>query len=849
MVARALSATYMGTYALGLWLENTGTAPETGGTLTSETEPNDTMTTANDASTSWRQVQYFSRTAGTNASGDIDNFQFQFNAGDLVSVNIHGTSSPNWRPRVALLNSNGTVVALEDGTSTGPTVDSPIYAFIVPTSGVYYVQVQAASGSGAYNADVYLSTAVPIPPQSNEADYYNVTLAAGDTVNVGLKLFAMGSVHVALQDPATGNWISGTAGSSNWNEAIRDYVAPSDGAYILKITGETITNYSLVVTQNAALDLEPNTLALPQDISATRTILGAVPDDDYYSFSVDAGERLVISTATPSGGLNEFVNNLDAKIYLYDNSGTELASDDNSAPDLCNAMLAYTFTDAGSYKVRVSAADGTSGEYVLSIVTLEPQDVRFILTDIPTAGLIQSTLPSQAELDIVEDHPFYGEIWVRSNASNPINIGGGAVTVNFNPAYGKILSIEPVNANWTDSGKGIIDNAAGTLTGLTRQAVAPWLGDDEWVLFARVQISGKAPVDEVGHMFGPYDMNLVVAEANFTEMGITQPASVVADTAKSFAVIYDVDDNGRIISGDFGLFSAAYRGIVGSPEDPVTGPFYTWADFDGSGKVTSGDLGFFSGSYRKYTSEIDFYNMPERYRSPAGPIGVRPNDDTRVYAVRIPISASTESAVTSESPAAVVVVSNAPAQASCVAITTSLPPVVPTAAVSTYITSTLQTPATVEYVLPAVSGSEETIPQVATALPQRIPQANIPVASSAIAVNTLSALAVNTVASPREAAVDRMFNNPVLQPKKSSVEYTVDKPIVSNQAQRLALHDEVLKNTAVAFLSGSPQVAENNTSTYADESNLVNRALNFDFNVVEVLAKAQLRRRPGIFSK
>ena len=59
-----------------------------------------------------------------------------------------------------LMNSAGTVLALEDGTSTNdiPTVGtaitvSPIYAYRIPTTGTYYVGVQSNSGTGAYALD------------------------------------------------------------------------------------------------------------------------------------------------------------------------------------------------------------------------------------------------------------------------------------------------------------------------------------------------------------------------------------------------------------------------------------------------------------------------------------------------------------------------------------------------------------------------------------------------------------------------------------------------------------------------------------------------------------------------
>src|SRR5204863_125649 len=76
----------VGNYELGVYLENAGAAPLTGGSLTTETEPNDTAATANDASASWRHIQYVSTTAGQTASGDSDLFGYPFSAGNLVSI-------------------------------------------------------------------------------------------------------------------------------------------------------------------------------------------------------------------------------------------------------------------------------------------------------------------------------------------------------------------------------------------------------------------------------------------------------------------------------------------------------------------------------------------------------------------------------------------------------------------------------------------------------------------------------------------------------------------------------------------------------------------------------------------
>jgi hypothetical protein len=160
-VKRSTTAVTAGTYALNLWLENSGTTPTTDGTLTDETEANDYLSTANDASSSWRLVQYRSTTAGTiSSSSDVDYYSYYFTAGDLVTFNVASTSSLD--AKVSLYYGSSTLVGLEDGTSVFASpynLNAPLYCYIVPTTGTYYLKV-ASSGTttGSYTADVYLAS-------------------------------------------------------------------------------------------------------------------------------------------------------------------------------------------------------------------------------------------------------------------------------------------------------------------------------------------------------------------------------------------------------------------------------------------------------------------------------------------------------------------------------------------------------------------------------------------------------------------------------------------------------------------------------------------------------------------
>lgn len=179
-----------GTYQVGVWLENVGNAPLSGELVSTETEPNNTIATATDVSRSWRRAAYLSSTSGTiSTSGDFDWFAYRFTAGDMVTVNIDSTSSLD--ARVWLYDSSGTVVALEDGTSSFSSpynLDSPIYAFIVPATGTYFVRVGAYTGTGSYNADVYLSSFTG-PPVASEWDTYYGQIS----LNIGPQMYGVNS--------------------------------------------------------------------------------------------------------------------------------------------------------------------------------------------------------------------------------------------------------------------------------------------------------------------------------------------------------------------------------------------------------------------------------------------------------------------------------------------------------------------------------------------------------------------------------------------------------------------------------------------------------------------------------
>ncbi|HXJ75808.1 MAG TPA: choice-of-anchor J domain-containing protein, partial [Candidatus Dormibacteraeota bacterium] len=94
--------------------------------------------------------------------------------------------------------------------------------------------------------------------------------------------------------------------------------------------------------------------------------VGSAVDDDWYSFNVvTTAIPLRVETSTPSDGSGAFVNVLNPHIELYSPSNVLIASG-SLLPDGRNEFIQVTPSVTGTYKVRVTAEGGTSGEYFLS---------------------------------------------------------------------------------------------------------------------------------------------------------------------------------------------------------------------------------------------------------------------------------------------------------------------------------------------------------------------------------------------------------------------------------------------------------------------------------------------------
>jgi len=245
-------------------------------------------------------------------------------------------------------------------------------------------------------------------------------------------------------------------------------------------------------------------------------------------------------------------------------------------------------------------------------------DVRLVRSTTATdAGGEAAALPDN-ELWLHEWEPYWAEIWVTTSATST-----GVVEVQLSLDYATTLtSADAVeyNTSFTPIGTPVIDDTAGTITGIHATTAVGGLGDDRPVLLARVRFiptaNDEAAVDVAGQSIGPYALTVTPTAASAAlDGGALHPADVAGANVALWAVPYDVDDSGMIDFGDFSFFTPVFGQSVSPAE-----PFSWWADFDRSDLVDFGDFAFFSPNFAKSKPDASLVfppNYPEAWRPPA----------------------------------------------------------------------------------------------------------------------------------------------------------------------------------------------------------------------------------------
>jgi outer membrane protein assembly factor BamB len=210
-------------------------------------------------------------------------------------------------------------------------------------------------------------------------DWYSFTLDDGQTTTLGMAAASPSNLTMELYDGSLTLLATGTA-AANLDQVINNFAdATTNGVpdtYYARTTSDSASDYSLVVTRDAAFDIEANdSFATGQNISGVDVALGSLDagsgggldQADFYAVNLNQGDRLQVTTHTPfDDPSKQPVNGLDPRLVIFDPSESQVASDSNSAPDGHNAQLTFTAATSGEYRIQVLAEAG-DGEYLVDV--------------------------------------------------------------------------------------------------------------------------------------------------------------------------------------------------------------------------------------------------------------------------------------------------------------------------------------------------------------------------------------------------------------------------------------------------------------------------------------------------
>jgi len=351
--------------------------------------------------------------------GDTDTYTLPLTAGQTLTLVM--TTGSGLTGTVTLLGPGGNTIGTATGSGPGATV--VLETAPVTTAGTYSLVASGFGGStGTYTLQAILNaaykpvtdiidtigtayeltsafTSLGTTPYADRAgvngvlssspDYYAVPLTAGEVTSIAVKGNG-GAASIALYD-GSGNLLALSTSGKGVDGIISDFVAPSTGSYHVQVTAAASLTYDLVVTRGSDFDIHGNSYNNAQPLNGADVVLGlGGVSQDWYSFNVNAGDNLVITTTTPgattASGL-QFVNNLDPTINLYDASGNLVATATGNAADGRNSVIDFTALTPGSYRVQVLSTNDSLGEYTVSIQGATGAATPFNVTSTtPAAG-------------------------------------------------------------------------------------------------------------------------------------------------------------------------------------------------------------------------------------------------------------------------------------------------------------------------------------------------------------------------------------------------------------------------------------------------------------------------------
>ena len=140
---------------------------------------------------------------------------------------------------------------------------------------------------------------------------------------------------------------------------------------------------------------------------------------DRYAVEVKSGDNLALTLQRPGAGAGAPANDLSAQLRLNDETGTQVAADDD-----LDGVLAWTAASTGAYVVVLHRLSG-AGDYTLRIqgATGEVQEDFHVASSLPADGALIAHFPSVYRVDL-------------SLPVQPGSVDAGDLRINGAPATG-----------------------------------------------------------------------------------------------------------------------------------------------------------------------------------------------------------------------------------------------------------------------------------------------------------------------------------------------------------------------------------------------------------------------------
>lgn len=435
------------------------------------------------------------------ASADAYPFAFSGTAGQTVTITL---SSSDFDAYLVLEDESGDQLAVDDDSAGN--LNARISEFTLPADGTYIIQAGSYGSGVAGSFTLTLEDAgsstdptpeveTPTPDETPEivtvgneltigasatgtlepdqvSAEYTFEGRAGEAVTITLSSTAFDS-FLSLRDSQGTVIAEDDDSGGNRNAQITNFSLPNDDTYTIVVSslGGFGSGGYLLTLEAGEVTVEPTAVVLTSDggdYELGTTVIGTLGDSPaVYTFEGAAGQFITVTLES---------SRFDPYLRLMDDSGAELASDDDSAGSLNARISNFSLPADGTYTLEVSAASGFgSGEFTLTSAVAQIQP-----TAEPTAEpTFEPTLVPTPQSTVIAEPP--GVITFGETVASQLT-GQGPNTHTFEGQVGDVVTITVESDDFDvyvrlldDSGRELIsdDDSAGNLNARISEFTLP----------------------------------------------------------------------------------------------------------------------------------------------------------------------------------------------------------------------------------------------------------------------------------------------------------------------------------------------------------------------------------------